>query len=85
MLKEYRKTATIKVEQFDGSIKQITRYKVHIVGPTSRGDTSYFLHVGSLFRNTGNYGQLRITDVEVVLTQEKLYDLLEETHEKNFG
>lgn len=43
MLKEYRKTATIKAEQFDGSIKQITRYKVHIVGPTSRGDTSYFL------------------------------------------
>ena len=42
MLKEYRKTATIKAEQFDGSIKQITRYKVHIVGPTSRGDTSYF-------------------------------------------
>ena len=43
MLKEYRKTATIKAEQFDGSIKQITMYKVHIVGPTSRGDTSYFL------------------------------------------
>ena len=45
----------------------------------------YYLHVGSLFRNTGNYRQLRITDVEVVLMQEKLYDLLEETHEKNFG
>ena len=43
MLHTYRKTATIKAEQFDGSIKQMTRYKVHIVGPTSRGDTSYFL------------------------------------------
>ena len=43
MLHTYRKTATIQTERFDGSIKQITRYKVHIVGPTSRGDTSYFL------------------------------------------
>lgn len=43
MIKEYRKKTTIKAEQFDGSIKQITRYKIHIVGPTSRGDTSYFL------------------------------------------
>ena len=43
MLKEYRKKTTIKAEQFDGSTKQIARYKVHIVGPTSRGDTSYFL------------------------------------------
>ena len=39
MLHTYRKTATIQAERFDGSIKQITRYKVHIVGPTSRGDT----------------------------------------------
>ena len=38
MLHTYRKTATIQAERFDGSIKQITRYKVHIVGPTSRGD-----------------------------------------------
>ena len=43
MLHTYRKTALIEAEQFDGSIKQITEYKVHIVGPTSRGDTSYFL------------------------------------------
>ena len=43
MLHKYRKTALIEAEQFDGSIKQIARYKVHIVGPTSRGDTSYFL------------------------------------------
>lgn len=43
MLHTYRKTATIKAEQFDGSTKQIARYKVHIVGPTSWGDASYFL------------------------------------------
>ena len=43
MLKEYRKKTTIKAEQFDGSTKQIARYKVHIVGPTSWGDVSYFL------------------------------------------
>lgn len=43
MLHEYRKTALIEAEQFDGSIKQIARYKVHIVGPTSWGDASYFL------------------------------------------
>lgn len=43
MLHTYRKTATIKAEQFDMSTKQIARYKVHIVGPTSWGDASYFL------------------------------------------
>ncbi len=43
MIKEYRKKTTIKAEQFDGSTKQIARYKVHIVGPTSWGDASYFL------------------------------------------
>ena len=52
---------------------------------TGLSKPEYYCHVGVLFRNTGYYGQLRITDVEVVLTQEKLYDLLEETHEKNFG
>ena len=58
MLKEYRKTATIKAEQFDGSIKQITRYKVHIVGPTSWGDASYFLlptKEGNMKLNAGDY------------------------------
>ena len=43
MLKEYRKKTTIKAEQFDVSTKQIARYKVRIVGPTSWGDASYFL------------------------------------------
>lgn len=43
MLKEYRKKATIKAEQFTGSLKQITKYKVHIVGPVeSLGDATYF-------------------------------------------
>ena len=31
------------------------------------------------------YRKTALIEVEVVLTQEKLYDLLEETHEKNFG
>ncbi|WP_433597326.1 hypothetical protein [Limosilactobacillus reuteri] len=60
--------------------KQSTILKI-----TGLSKPEYYRHVGSLFRNTGNYRQLRITDVEVVLMQEKLYDLLEETHEKNFG
>lgn len=60
--------------------KQSTILKI-----TGLSKPEYYSHVGVLFRNTGYYGQLRITDVEVVLTQEKLYDLLEETHEKNFG
>lgn len=58
MLHKYRKTALIEAEQFDGSIKQITRYKVHIVGPTSRGDTSYFLlptKEGNMKLNAGDY------------------------------
>lgn len=41
MLHVYKKKTTIKAEQFDGSLKQITKYKVHIVGPTSFGDASY--------------------------------------------
>ena len=58
MLHKYRKTSLIEAEQFDGSIKQITRYKVHIVGPTSWGDASYFLlptKKGNMKLNTGDY------------------------------
>ena len=58
MLHKYRKTALIEAEQFNGSIKQITRYKAHIVGPTSRGDTSYFLlptKEGNMKLNAGDY------------------------------
>ena len=66
-------------------LRKIGAKQSSILKLTGLSKHDYYLHVGSLFRNTGNYGQLRITDVEVVLTQEKLYDLLEETHEKNFG
>lgn len=60
MLHKYRKTALIEAEQFDGSIKQMTRYKVHIVGPTSWGDDSYFLlptKEGNMKLNTGVDGE----------------------------
>ena len=66
-------------------LRKIGTKQSSILKLTGLSKHDYYLHVGSLFRNTGNYRQLRITDVEVVLTQEKLYDLLEETHEKNFG
>lgn len=58
MLHEYRKKTTIKAEQFDGSIKQVTRYKAHIVGPTSRGDNSCFLlptKEGDMKLNVGDW------------------------------
>ena len=60
--------------------KQSTILKI-----TGLSKPEYYRHVGVLFRNAGNYRQLRIMDIEVVLRQEKLYDLLEEKHEKNFG
>lgn len=43
MLHTYRKTATIQAERFDGSLKQIVKYKVHIIGPTTFGDKTFFL------------------------------------------
>ena len=66
-------------------LRKIGTKQSSILKLTGLSKHDYYSHVGSLFRNTGNYRQLRITDVEVVLMQEKLYDLLEETHEKNFG
>lgn len=66
-------------------LRKIGTKQATILKITGLSKPEYYSHVGVLFRNTGYYGQLRITDVEVVLTQEKLYDLLEETHEKNFG
>lgn len=81
MLKEYRKTATIKAEQFDGSIKQITRYKVHIVGPTSRGDTSYFLlptKEGNMKLNAGDYIATGIDGEYGAIDQ----DIFERTYER---
>ena len=65
-------------------LRKIGTKQATILKITGLPKPEYYRHVGVLFRNTGYYGQLRITDVEVVLTQEKLYDLLEETHEKNF-
>ena len=58
MLHKYRKTALIEAEQFNGSTKQIARYKVHIVGPTSWGNASYFLlptKEGNMKLNAGDY------------------------------
>src|SRR5699024_476730 len=66
-------------------LRKIGTKQSSILKLTGLSKHDYYLHVGSLFRNTGNYRQIRITDVEVVLMQEKLYDLLEETHKKNFG
>ena len=58
MLHEYRKKTTIKAEQFDGSGKQIARYMVRIVAPTSWGGGSYFLlptKEGDMKLNTGDW------------------------------
>lgn len=66
-------------------LRKIEATKSTILEITGLSKPEYYRHIGVLFRNAGYYGQLRITDVEVVLTQEKLHDLLEETHEKNFG
>lgn len=81
MLHTYRKTATIQAEQFDGSIKQITRYKVHIVGPTSRGDTSYFLlptKEGNMKLNAGDYIATGIDGEHWAIDQ----DIFERTYER---
>ena len=81
MLHKYRKTALIEAEQFDGSIKQITRYTVHIVGPTSRGDTSYFLlptKEGNMKLNAGDYIATGIDGEHWAIDQ----DIFERTYER---
>ena len=81
MLHKYRKTALIEAEQFDGSIKQITRYKVHIVGPTSWGDASYFLlptKKGNVKLNAGDYIATGIDGEHWALDQ----DIFERTYER---
>ena len=58
MLHKYRKRVPIEAEQFNGSTKQIARYKVHVVGPTSWGGASHFLlptKEGNMKLNVGNY------------------------------
>jgi len=81
MLKEYRKKTTIKAEQFDGSTKQIARYKVHIVGPTSRGNTSYFLlptKEGNMKIDKGDYIATGIDGEHWAIDQ----DIFERTYER---
>ena len=63
-------------------LRKIGTKQSSILKLTGLSKHDYYLHVGSLFRNTGNYRQLRITDVEVVLMQEKLYDILKEANNK---
>ena len=57
--------------------KQSTILKI-----TGLSKPEYYRHVGVLFRNTGYYGQLRITDVEAVLRQEKISDILKDANSK---
>ena len=81
MLHKYRKTVPIKAEQFDGSIKQITRYKVHIVGPTSWGDASYFLlpkKEGNMKLNAGDYIATGVDGEHWAIDQ----DIFEQTYER---
>lgn len=81
MLHKYRKTALIEAEQFDGSTKQIARYKVHIVGPTSWGDASYFLlptKEGNMKLNVGNYIATGVDGEHWAIDQ----DIFERTYER---
>lgn len=81
MLHKYRKTALIEAEQFDGSIKQITKYKVHIVGPTSFGDASYFAlptKKGNMKLNAGDYIATGVDGEHWAIDQ----DIFERTYER---
>lgn len=58
MLHKYKKRVPIEAEQFNGSTKQIVRYKVHVVGPTSWGGASHFLlptKEGNMSLHLGDY------------------------------
>ena len=81
MLHKYRKTAIIQAEQFDGSIKQITRYKIHSVGPTPWGDASYFLlptKEGNMKLNAGDYIATGVDGEHWAIDQ----DIFERTYER---
>ena len=81
MLHKYRKTALIEAEQFNGLIKQIARYKVHIVGPTSWGDASYFLlstKEGNMKLNAGDYIATGVDGEHWAIDQ----DIFERTYER---
>lgn len=66
-------------------LRKIGTKQSSILKLTGLSKHDYYLHVGSLFHNTGNYRQLRITDVEVVLRQEKISDILKDVNSKIKG
>ncbi|NMV48548.1 hypothetical protein FOL80_09345 [Lactobacillus reuteri] len=63
-------------------LRKIEAKQSTILEITGLSKPEYCRHIGVLFRNTGNYRQLRITDVEAVLMQEKLSDILKNTNSK---
>ncbi len=81
MLHKYKKIVPIEAEQFDGSTKQIARYKVHIVGPTSCGDASYFLlpiKEGNMKIDKGDYIATGVDGEHLAIDQ----DIFERTYER---
>ena len=81
MLHKYRKRVPIEAERFDGSTKQIARYKVHVVGPTSRGGASHFLlptKEGNMKLNVGNYIATGVDGEHWAIDQ----DIFERTYER---
>lgn len=81
MLHKYRKRVPIEAEQFNGSTKQIARYKVHVVGPTSWGGASHFLlptKEGNMKLNVGNYIATGVDGEHWVIDQ----DIFERTYER---
>ena len=78
MLKEYRKTATIKAEQFDGSIEMAQKYNIE------RGDTGagyeYYLptNAGDMAFNEGDYIATGVDGEHWVIDQ----DIFERTYER---
>lgn len=81
MLHKYKKIVPIEAEKFDGSIKQIVRYKVHIVGPTSWGEASYFLlpiKEGNMKLNAGDYIATGVDGEHWVIAPE----IFEKTYER---
>ena len=81
MLHKYKKIVLIEAEQFNGSTKQIARYKVHIVGPTSWDDASYFLFPtkeGNMKLNVGDYIATGVDGERWAIDQ----DIFERTYER---
>lgn len=81
MLHKYRKRVPIEAEQFNGSTKQIARYKVHVVGPTSWGGASHFLlptKEGNMKLNVGNYIATGVDGEHWAIDQ----DIFERTYER---